>query len=147
MEWPCRDVSYVVEHGTLYCRLPSGRRLSYHQAEVVPGRFGGDAISYRGWNTNAKMGPMGWAALTTYGGKLVENITQAVARDILAWGMLRADAAGYATVFTVHDEIVSEMAHGVGSAEGLIGCMLDLPKWAAHYPLRAEGWEGPRFRK
>ena len=142
-----RDISYQVEHGTLYCLLPSGRRLAYHNASVIPGRFGGDAIQFYGWNTDPKRGAIGWVPLNTYSGKLTENICQAVARDILANAYLEAEAAGYDTIFSVHDELITEMMHGRGTLAGLIAAMLRLPKWAEHYPLRAAGWVDDRFQK
>lgn len=142
-----RDISYVVEDGTLYCQLPSGRRLAYHQVHIVPGKFGGDAVGYYGYNTNAEKGPLGWVPLNTYGGKLVENTVQAVARDLLANALLKIEAINYDTVLHVHDEACAEMLIGRGTLEEMIEAMLDFPDWAKHYPLRVEGWSGDRFRK
>lgn len=142
-----REISYVVERGTLYCVLPSGRRLAYHQVRIGQGRFG-DAIFYHGNNTNPKYAAMGWVELDTYGGKLVENVVQAVARDILAHAMLNLDDAGYTIVWHVHDEIVCEEPEGRGSVAEVEHLMGDLPDWAKGWPVIAvDGWEGDRYRK
>jgi DNA polymerase len=83
----------------------------------------------------------------TYGGSLVENIVQATARDIMANGMLNAEAAGFPVVLTVHDELVTEKAPAEGDVDGLIKAMCTLPEWAKGCPIEAEGWTGFRYRK
>lgn len=142
-----RDIVYQLQHGTLYCTLPSGRRMAYHNARVGPGKFGSDVLYYHGWNSNPKFGAVGWVELDSYGGKLTENVVQAVCRDLLAWGLLKVAEAGYSIIGHVHDEIITEEPNGCGSVTELERLMLDLPPWAKDWPLRAEGWEGPRFRK
>jgi DNA polymerase len=89
-----------------------------------------------------------WSRIQTYGGKLTENITQAVARDVLAAAIPRIEAAGYQIVLTVHDEIVAEAPdeHSY-SAEHLAALMATPPSWAEGLPLAAAGFETYRYRK
>jgi len=145
------DVGYGVFEDVLYCRLPSGRFLHYHQPRVeMREKFGKmrPALTYWGNNSDYKKGPKGWLKLDTYGGKLCENITQAVARDILANAMLNLEAAGYPIVLHVHDEIVSEVPEGWGCIEEFERIMNRMPSWAADYPIKcAGGWVGARYRK
>jgi DNA polymerase len=81
--------------------------------------------------------------IRTYGGKLSENATQAVARDILAHGLLAAEDAGYEPVMHVHDEILAENC----TVEQLVACMSTSPHWAEGLPLAAAGFETHRYRK
>lgn len=88
-----------------------------------------------------------WGRIPTYGGKLVENAVQAIARDCLAHAMLNLDKAGYNIVLHVHDEVINEMPEGVGSLDECIEIMTQLPDWAKGLPLRADGFEGSYYRK
>ena len=88
-----------------------------------------------------------WAREHTYGGKLVENIVQATARDLMANGMLNTEKAGYKSVMTVHDEVISEVPEGFGSVEEFEKLLSTPPEWAKDYPIKAEGWRGKRYRK
>ena len=83
----------------------------------------------------------------TFGGKLAENATQAIARDIFAHAMLNLDAAGYSIVFHVHDEAVMEVPEGQGSMEDACAVMGQPPNWAEDLPLRADGYECAYYRK
>jgi DNA polymerase len=143
-----RSIRYQVERDVLYCTLPSGRRLAYHEPRIGPGKFG-PVIFYRGGNKDKDKGPIGdWVQLNTYGGKLTENVVQAVARDILANALLNVEAAGYRPVMHVHDEIICEEKHGDGSVAELESIMGIMPDWATGWPVRAAGgWRGKRFRK
>lgn len=150
-----RPVTFVVRGDVLYCRLPSGRYLTYHHPRLVitskgPHKGNAFAITFEGWNTNPNMGMPGWVQMDTYGPKLAENIVQAVARDILMAAILRLQRAGYPVVLHVHDEIVAEILKGWGSIEEFERCMNLMPPWAAGWEkfLRATGgWRGRRYRK
>jgi DNA polymerase len=133
--------------GPLYCRLPSGRYLTYHNPRLSEGDRG-LAISYEGWNTNPKNGPKGWIEMRTWGGRLVENIVQATARDILRHAIVNLERCGYPVVLHVYDEIVCEVPEGVGSLAQFEKIMATMPPWAAGWPIKADGgWRGKRYRK
>ena len=86
--------------------------------------------------------------LATHGGKLCENLDQAIARDILMNSMLAVSRAGYPVVLHVHDEIVAEVRHGWGSVKEFEQIMSQMPAWAAGWPVKAAGgWRGRRYRK
>ena len=123
-------------------RLPSGRNLCYQSPHFTMNRFGSDAIGYYVPNAAGQM-----MEQETFGGKLAENATQAIARDILAHAMLNLDAAGYPIVFHVHDEAVMEMPDGEGSMEDACAVMGRPPTWASDLPLRADGYECAYYRK
>jgi DNA polymerase len=148
-----RKIDYFTKDNVLYCRLPSGRCLTYHspRLEDTIDRYSGQPIfkiTFEGWNSDYKVGPRGWMRMSTYGGKLAENVTQAVARDLLAYSMLAVERAGYPIVLHVHDEIVSEVSEGVGSVAEFEAVMSQTPAWAAGWPVRAAGgWRGKRYRK
>lgn len=153
---------YQVQRDILFCRLLSGRWLVYHEPRVIArvreftdrktgkvSRRVRDALTYRGWNTNAKRGRThAWIRIDAYGGSLTENICQATSRDILAHGMVNAEPKGYPIVMHVHDEMTAEVLIGTQTVEGLEAVMNDLPDWCADWPVRASGgWVGDRYRK
>jgi len=141
-------VSFRAHGDTLYCRLPSGRRLSYQRPRLEPGERAGLALSYERWNTNPKNGPIGWIRVYTWGGRLVENIVQAAARDILRYAIRNLERCGYPVVLHVYDEIVAEVPQGLGSVEQFEQVMMQLEPWAAGWPIKASGgWRGLRYRK
>jgi len=134
----------------VYVRLLSGRELTYHQPVLSPStrRSGTYSISYEGNNTNPKNGPIGWIRMETWGGRLVENIVQATARDIQWYGIQALEAAGYPIVLHVYDEDVAEVPGGFGSVEEFERIMSTMPEWAAGWPIKANGgWRGKRYRK
>lgn len=133
---------FMYERGILFIRLPSGRRLSYIKPRIGTNRFGGESITYMGISAAKK-----WERLETFGGKLVENIVQAIARDLLASAMMNVADAGYDIVFHVHDEIIAEAPDGRGSVDEMCKLMSINPDWADGIPLSADGYECEYYRK
>lgn len=132
----------------LHCRLPSGRLLAYHKPSVVyEDTKYGKRPTLRYWATNGTTKQ--WEEVRSYGGLLTENVTQAVARDLMAAAMLRIEKTGiWEIVLTVHDELIGERdPSGPGSAEMFCKLMSEVPDWAAGCPVAAEGWEGMRYKK
>lgn len=155
----------------LVCRLPSGRYLWYWKPAVIKGwrifckdencvhwkemdeskcptRKEQTMLTY--WGEHPKTHQ--WCQLNTYGGALTENITQAIARDIMVNGMLNCEAAGYEMELTVHDELIAEVPAGGPASDSMhlkdfMQLMCQLPSWADGCPIAAEGWVGKRYRK
>jgi DNA polymerase len=145
-----RMISFGVKDDALFCRLPSGRLLTYHRPRLAPStRWDGQLeLTFEGYNSNPKMGPIGWVRLQTYGGRLAENVIQATARDIMRESVINLERAGYPIVLRVHDELAAEVPPGFGSVEEFETIMQTLPAWAAGWPIRAAGgWRGNRYRK
>lgn len=135
-------LQFIYENGILFIRLPSGRRLSYVKPRIGTNRFGNDSVTYMGIGASKK-----WERLETFGGKLVENIVQAIARDLLASAMINVTKAGYDIVFHVHDEIITEAPEGKGSVDEMCRLMSINPDWAEGLPLSADGYECEYYRK
>lgn len=124
----------------LTMELPSGRKLFY----ADPGTTPDDRITYKEWDKG------GWREAETYGGKLTENLTQAVGRDCLAFALDNLRRAGYRVVFHVHDEVVIEYPSRCDPEAGLknvVFIMSRTPPWARGLPLNAAGWHGDFFTK
>lgn len=140
-------IKWKVQGNFLYCRLPSGRCLAYPdpQIKIIKTKWDTEkeSLTFMAIVGQAKI----WAREHTYGGKLVENIVQATARDLMANGMLNTEKAGYKSVMTVHDEVISEVPEGFGSVEEFEKLLSTPPEWAKDYPIKAEGWRGKRYRK
>lgn len=136
-------VRFFMEKGSLFLELPSGRKLCYLRAQAIPNKFNGHSVAYEGMDQTTKQ----WKRLETYGGKLVENIVQAVARDLLAEAMLRLEAAGYQIVMHVHDEVVIEALMGSGKLEDITRIMSQSVPWSTGLPLGADGYETVYYRK
>lgn len=123
--------------------LPSRRKLFYVQPQLGENRWGKPSIIYKGINQTTKQ----WTTLETYGGKLVENIVQAIARDCLALAIARLEACGFDIVFHVHDEVVIDCPANKADLDEVVRLMtLPIP-WADGLPLNADGWIGDFFRK
>lgn len=126
--------------------LPSGRKLYYIDPGVGENRWGGASLSYMGMDQTTKK----WTRIETYGGKLVENCVQAIARDCLAQSVERLEAEGLPVVFHVHDEVVIDVAPFGTEKEMLekvVGILTTPIPWALGLPLGADGWVGQFFKK
>ena len=144
----CSELILSWESGLLFITLPSGRRLAYVKPRiehedlvrdgVVIAKAG--ALTYEGTDQRTKR----WGRIATYGGKLVENITQAIARDCLRDAMLAIAAAGYQQVMTIHDEVVIESQTGLTEILEIMGRPL---AWAPGLLLRADGFVTPYYKK
>jgi len=139
------EVKFKKAGSFLFCKLPSGRNLCYPYATLgeTTTSWGEKKLALKYMAIDSVTGK--WERQTTYGGSIVENITQGVARDVLAEGMLRAEDRGYPIVLHVHDEIVAEVEKG--SAKELSDILSVVPPWAPGLPLAAKGWEGQRYQK
>ena len=134
-------ISFVYQSGMMFVILPSGRKLVYVKPKLGENRYGGTSVTYEGVGEQKK-----WLRLETYGPKLVENIVQGTARDILAEAMLRLNTAGYQIVMHVHDEAVIE-APGTSSLERICSIMAEPPMWAKGLLLRADGYVCDFYKK
>jgi len=138
-----RGIVFLVDSGILFIRLPSGRRIAYAGPKIVENDEGRASITYLGVNQTSKA----WCRLETYGGKLVENIVQATARDCLADAMLRLDDGGYKILMHVHDEVVVEAPIGAVKLEDLTNLMSQNSSWNRGLPLAAAGYVTPYYKK
>jgi DNA polymerase len=137
------DQSQGISYLTI--RIPSGRKLYYVDPGVGENRWGNPSITYMGLNDKNK-----WARVETYGGKLVENVVQAIARDCLAQAIEHLEAEGFPVVFHVHDEVVIDTAPFADDKTMLnrvIQIMSTPIPWAPGLPLGADGWVGEFFKK
>ena len=131
-------ISY--EKGILFIELPSKRRLAYPKAKIGMNRFGGESVVYEGVVVGNK-----WDKIKSYGGKFVENIVQAIARDILAEAMMRLEKKGFNIVMHIHDEVVIESDSS--SIEEVNQIMSAVPEWAPGLILDADGFESEFYKK
>lgn len=133
-------IRFICKSGMLFIELPSGRRLAYVKPKMGENRFGGESITYEGTNGTTKK----WERLETFGGKLVENLTQATARDILMFAI--RNMKDYRIVAHVHDEVIVECPEDV-SVDNICQLMSKTPDWAEGLTLKAEGYEGKFYQK
>ena len=131
-------ISY--EKGILFIELPSKRRLAYPKAKIGTNRFGGESVVYEGIVVGNK-----WDKIESYGGKFVENIVQAIARDILAEALMRLEEKGFNIVMHIHDEVVIESDSS--SIEEINEIMSIVPSWAPGLILDADGFESEFYKK
>lgn len=143
-----RNIAFLCENigdiPFLLIRLPSGRRLAYPRPRLVPSpRFEGkQSIKFFG-----KIGvTQNWGDVDTYGGKLVENITQAVAADVMCEGANNSEKAGYEIMALIHDQALSYTREGQTS-DKFVKLLTTLPAWAEGLPIEAEGGEVPFYKK
>lgn len=141
-----REHSRTMERSCMTIQLPSGRKLFYVDPKVGQNRWGKPSITYWGVNQTTKK----WEPTETYGGKLTENIVQAIARDCLCYAIENLEAAGFPIVFHVHDECVIDIdpyADNEQMLEDVCSIMKRRPPWAQGLPLDAAGWVGDFFTK
>ncbi|EMC0274973.1 DNA polymerase [Staphylococcus pseudintermedius] len=133
---------FYIKKGLLMIELPSGRSLAYPKARISENEWGAPVVEYMGLDINRK-----WAKLKTYGGKLVENIVQATARDLLAVSMLRLDDAGFNIVGHVHDEVIVEIPKNSNGLTKIEKIMSKPVKWAEGLNLNSDGFTSPFYMK
>lgn len=140
-----KHVEFYMQNDILFGRLPSGHCLTYQSPKLKPGKFNGWALTYLGVDQFTKR----WTRLDTYGGKLVENIVQSIARDLLAWAMVRLDRKGFKIVMHVHDEVVLEVPtkFAASSVIAVNKIMAEQPPWAIGLPLSAESTISKYYKK
>ena len=142
VETKTHGIRCAYKGGVLFIRLPSGRELAYAKPRIGENRFGGESVTYEGLGMTKK-----WERIETFGGKLVENITQGTARDLLVFAMKQLRNRGFDIVMHVHDEIVLEVPYGVSSVEEICSVMAENSPWAKGLPLKADGYECEFYRK
>lgn len=133
------NVSFIARNGMLFINLPSGRRLAYVKPRIGENQFGGESVTYMGIDANKK-----WSRIESYGPKFVENIVQAISRDILAHAM---KTLSYCSIVGhVHDELIIECSPDV-SLEAICEQMGRTPPWLPGVELRADGYQCPFYQK
>ena len=138
-----READYSNKQGFLTITLPSKRKLFYTQPFIQKNEFGREALYYRGIIQDTKK----WENISTYGGKLTENVVQAIARDCLAESLKRLDAAGYQTIMSVHDEVILDVPREKAEIKVVTDIMgMPIP-WAPGLQLRAEGYGTIFYKK
>ena len=139
-----KNISFIYEGNILFIKLPSGRRLSYIRPKIdYDNIFNKYIITYEGIDPTTKKSKR----LTTYGGKLVENIVQAIARDVLGEAMMNLRNKGFNIVMHVHDEIVLEVENGVSSVEEVCEIMCKENRYLKGLKLKADGFESKYYKK
>lgn len=134
-----QGIEFNYQSGMMFIKLPSGRRLTYVKPRIGENRFGGESVTYEGVGATKK-----WERIESYGPKFVENIVQAIARDILCFAM--QNLKHYDIVGHVHDEIIFEVDKGV-KVEDICQQMSLSPRWAKDLLLNADGYECEFYQK
>lgn len=141
----CRNLEFLYDGENLKVTLPSGRALFYHKPSMRKAKNRTE-LQYYGMIQTTKQ----WGVINTYGGKLTENVVQAIARDLLAYTMLELDKAGYAITMHIHDEVIVEL-NADGSEKESYNKMVEImstpPEWALDLPLNAEGYITDFYKK
>lgn len=137
------NIAFTAIKKGLFIKLPSGRCLAYVKPGLGTNRFGNTSITYWGQGVNRK-----WAQLETYGGKLVENIVQATARNLLAEAITRIEKAGHKVATHIHDEVIVDKPKDSGTTgTEICQIMNQLPDWVQDLPLDADGYECDFYMK
>lgn len=137
-------ISFTRDEDRMMITLPGGRMLFYTAPMLILDERGYRRLYFKGVSQSRKR----WELIQTYGGKLTENIVQAVARDCLANALLNLHHAGYKINFHIHDEVILEIQNGSGqSLEEAIELMCRAPAWAKGLPLDADGFESKYYKK
>ena len=137
------SIRFDFEDGVLWMNLPSGRRIAYWGAEMGKDRWGRASLTYMTQNQTTKK----WERTETFGGKLVENCVQAVARDCLKEALFNLDRAGYDVRATVHDEVIITAPMKDGMLDEIIKLMCKGAPWMEGLPLNADGYLCTSYRK
>ena len=137
-----REFDYNQNTDCMTITLPSGRKLYYIAPQLGLNRWGNPSITYMGVNDKNK-----WGRIETYGGKLVENCVQAIARDCLAQAIEHLEEAGLPVIFHIHDEVVIDCPPDAATLEEVVRIMSRPIPWAPGLPLGADGWVGTFFKK
>ena len=139
------DIVFSYESGILFIKLPSGRRIAYWNAKLQVLEDGREHITYAGVDQDTKK----WGRQETYGGKLVENVVQAIARDCLAEAVMRVQEKGYNIVMHVHDEMIVEVPEedAQNAFQRISESMSTQPPWAPDLPLRGDGYLTKYYKK
>ena len=140
-----KNIYFSRENGKLVVTLPSKRQLFYINPQLMVNQFGSEALIYMGQNQTTKK----WERIPTYGGKMTENIIQAIARDCLAEAIKNLVANGYKVLFHIHDECICEVPKNDSrfTLENAIKIMCQAPKWAEDLPLNADGFTNDYYKK
>ena len=138
-----REFNYEQGTDCMTITLPSGRKLYYIEPQIGQNQWGNPSISYMGMDQTTKK----WKRIETYGGKLVENCVQAIARDCLAQAIEHLEAAGLPVIFHIHDEVVIDCPPNAATLEDVVKIIAQPIPWAPDLPLGADGWVGQFFKK
>ena len=136
------NLEFIYENNMLFILLPSKRKLCYRNPKIATNKFNKSSIVYEGVNSNKK-----WAQIESYGAKFVENIVQAIARDLLCEAIKNLHNKNFRVVLHVHDEVVVEIEKNKSSVEEICNLMTISPSWAKDLSLKAEGYKCEFYRK
>lgn len=134
-----RGTKFIYKSGMLFIKLPSGRMLSYVKPKIGENRFGGESVTYEGVGSTKK-----WERIESYGPKFVENIVQAVSRDLLCYAM--HNLSGQQICGHVHDELIIECKEDV-AVESITSVMGKSPDWMKDILIRGDGYATPWYKK